>query len=73
MKDLLLVFILILFTTNISYSKEKSCQGMKKLSKAFLACKADSIKKGTIKKADNIKNGVKKLGSGLVKPFKKKD
>ena len=45
MKDLLLIFILILFTTNISYSKEKNCQGMKKLSKAFLTCKAGSIKK----------------------------
>ena len=73
MKKTLLVFILILFTTNISYSKEKSCQGIKKLSKAFLACKANSIKKGTVKKAGSLKKGVKKLGSGLVKPFKKKD
>ncbi len=46
---------------------------MKKLSKAFLACKAGSIKKGTVEKAGNLKDGVKKLGSGLVKPFKKKD
>ena len=73
MKNFIIVFILILFSTNISYSKEKSCQGMKKLSKAFLACKAGSIKKGTVEKAGNLKDGVKKLGSGLVKPFKKKD
>ena len=73
MKNLLLIFFLILFTTNTSYTKEKNCQGMKKLSKAFLTCKAGSIKKGTIKKAGNLKDGVKKLGSGLVKPFKKKD
>tara|TARA_B100000902_G_scaffold275061_1_gene260875 strand:+ start:303 stop:524 length:222 start_codon:yes stop_codon:yes gene_type:complete len=73
MKKTLLVIIILFFTTNISFSKEKSCQGMKKLSKAFLACKADSIKKGTVKKAGNLKKGVKKLGSGLAKPFKKKD
>ena len=73
MKNFLIVFILILFTTNISYSKEKSCQGMKKLSKAFLACKAGSIKKGTVEKAGNLKKGVKKLGGGLIKPFKKKN
>ena len=73
MKKTLLVIIILFFTTNISFSKEKSCQGIKKLSKAFLACKADSIKKGTVKKAGNFKNGVKKLGSGLTKPFKKKD
>ena len=73
MKNLLLIFFLILFTTNISYSKEKSCQGMKKLSKVFLACKAGSIKKGTVEKAGNLKDGVKKLSSELVKPFKKKD
>ena len=46
---------------------------MKKLSKAFLACKAGSIKKGTVEKAGNLKKGVKKLGGGLIKPFKKKD
>jgi hypothetical protein len=73
MKNLLLIFFLILCTTNTSYSKEKSCQGMKKLSKAFLACKAGSIKKGTVEKVGNLKDGVKKLGGGLVKPFKKKD
>ena len=73
MKNLILVFFLILLTANISYSKEKSCQGMKKLSKVFLACKAGSIKKGTVEKAGNLKDSVKKLGSGLVKPFKKKD
>ena len=73
MKNLLLVLSLILLTTNVSFSKEKSCQGMKKLSKAFLACKAGSIKKGTFEKAGNLKDGVKKLGSELVKPFKKKD
>ena len=73
MKNLLLIFFLILLTTNISYSKEKNCQGMKKLSKDFLACKTDSVKKGAVEKAGILKDGVKKLGSGLVKPFKKKD
>jgi hypothetical protein len=73
MKNLLLVLSIILLTTNVSFSKEKSCQGMKKLSKAFLACKAGAIKDGTVKKASSLKKGVKKLGSGLSKPFKKKD
>ena len=72
MKNLLLVFILILFTTNLSHSKEKSCQGMKKLSKEFIVCKAKTVKKATAKKTKNFKSGVKKLGSGLTKPFKKK-
>jgi len=73
MKNLLIVFFLILLTTKIYYLKENNCQGMKKLSKAFLTCKAGSIKKGTVEKAGNLKDSVKKLGSGFVKPFKKKD
>jgi hypothetical protein len=46
---------------------------MKKLSEAFLACKAGYIKKGNVEKTGNLKDVVKKLSSEFVKPFKKKD
>ena len=63
----------ILISSNNAFSAEKKCQGMKKLSKEFLACKTKSIKDGTINKSKKITGGVKNIGSKLIKPFKKKD
>ena len=72
MKKLFIIFVFVLFSNN-GFSAEKKCQGMKKLSKEFLACKTKSIKDGTINKSKKITGGVKNIGSKLIKPFKKKD
>ena len=73
MKKLFIIFVFILISSNNVFSAEKKCQGMKKLSKDFLACKTKSIKDGTINKSKKITGGVKNIGSKLIKPFKKKD
>ena len=39
MKKLFIIFVFILISSNNAFSAEKKCQGMKKLSKDFLACK----------------------------------
>ena len=44
MKKLFIIFIFILISSSNVFSAEKKCQGMKKLSKEFLACKTKSIK-----------------------------
>ena len=73
MKKLFIIFVFILISSNNAFSAEKKCQGMKKLSKEFLACKSKSIKDGTVNKSKKITGGVKNIGSKLIKPFKKKD
>ena len=73
MKKLFIIFLFFLISSNNAFSAEKKCQGMKKLSKEFLACKTKSIKDGTINKSKKITGGVKNIGSKLIKPFKKKD
>ena len=73
MKKLFIIFLFILISSNNTFSAEKKCQGMKTLSKEFLACKTKSIKDGTINKSKKITGGVKNIGSKLIKPFKKKD
>ena len=73
MKKLFIIFVFILISSNNAFPAEKKCQGMKKLSKDFLACKTKSIKDGTINKSKKITGGVKNIGSKLIKPFKKKN
>ena len=73
MKKALFTFVLILFFSSTGFSAEKKCQGMKKLSKEFLACKTKSIKDGTINKSKKVTGGIKNIGGKLIKPFKKKD
>ena len=73
MKKLFIIFVFILISSNNAFSAEKKCQGMKKLSKEFLACKSKSIKDGTVNKSKKITGSVKNIGSKLIKSFKKKD
>ena len=44
MKKIFLIFAIFIFTSGTAISTEKKCQGMKKLSKEYLACKTKSIK-----------------------------
>ena len=73
MKKILVTLVFILISSNNGFSAEKKCQGIKKLSKEFLACKTKSIKDGTINKSKKITGGVKNIGGKLIKPFKKKN
>ncbi|MDC1156035.1 hypothetical protein OAS94_01115 [Candidatus Pelagibacter sp.] len=60
MKIILITFGLILFLTNFANSDETECTDFKKFSKEYLKCNADKIKKETIKKAKEIKQGTAK-------------
>ena len=50
MKKILFALTLIFLSTTISNSAENPCQGLKKLSKDFIACKAGNLKKALTKK-----------------------
>jgi len=60
MKKVLITFGLMLFLTNSANSNETKCADFKKFSKKYLKCNVDKIKKGTIKKAKEIKQGTAK-------------
>ena len=57
MKKILIIFGLMLFLTNYANSNEMKCTDFKKFSKENLKCNTDKIKKVTIKKAKEIKQG----------------
>ena len=54
MKKILITNCLMLFYKNFSYSNETNCSDFKKFSKDYLKCTTDKIRKGTIKKAEEI-------------------
>ena len=60
MKKVLITFGLMLFLTNFANSNETKCADFKKFSKEYLKCNADKIKKETIKKDKEIKQGTAK-------------
>ena len=67
MKKTLITLSLILFVTNFAFSDETKCSDFKKFSKEYLKCNADKIKKVTIKKAKEIKQGTAKKQKTLKK------
>ena len=75
MKKIFIISIFYLFSTNILIADEHKCFGMKKLSKEYLACTAKNIKKGAVKKKDQVKEGsIKKtnqIKEGTKKIFNK--
>ena len=84
MKKILIGLCLILFVTNLAFSGETKCADFKKLSKEYLKCNTDKIKKGTIKKTKEVKQGtadktkklkqsVKKFTNKLKNKIKKKE
>ena len=84
MKKVLITFGLMLFLTNIAYSKETKCADFKKFSKEYLKCNADKIKnvtikkakeiqQGTAKKTEDFKEGVKNLTNKAKNKIKKKE
>ena len=67
MKKVLITFGLMLFLTNFANSNETKCADFKKFSKENLKCNADKIKKETIKKAKEIKQGTAKKNRKIQK------
>jgi hypothetical protein len=69
------VIILILTLSSASALEKKDCTGLKKLSKAFIACKSGNLKAGIINTGSSIKEGtVGKIKKVKIKKVKvKKD
>ena len=71
MKKIFIVSIIYLFSTNILIADDHKCSGMKKISKEYLACTAKNIKKGAVKKKDQVKEGTKKIFNKVKTKIKK--
>ena len=73
MKQILFALTLIFLSTTISNSAENPCQGMKKLSKDYIACKAGNLKNALTKKnkksanTSDTSSNTKKVGDGAKK------
>ena len=61
------VIAIILMLTSASALEKKDCTGLKKLSKAFIACKSGNLKAGIINTGSSIKQGT----VGKIKKEKK--
>jgi len=72
MKKILITFGLILFVSNFAFSNETKCSDFKKLSKKYIKCNADKIKKATINKTNKIKEGAVEKTENLTKRVKKR-
>ena len=59
------IIAIILMLSSASALEKKDCTGLKKLSKAFIACKSGNLKAGIINTGSSIKDGtvgkIKKL------------
>ena len=76
------VIALILMLSSASALEKKDCSGLKKISKAYLACKSGNLKEG-IKKNKITKSGTKvtkgifnkakNFGKKIKNPFKRKN
>ena len=51
------VIAIILMLSSASALEKKDCSGIKKLSKAFIACKSGNLKAGIINTGSSIKEG----------------
>jgi hypothetical protein len=61
------VIAIILMLSSASALEKKDCTGLKKLSKAFIACKSGNLKAGIINTGSSIKQGT----VGKIKKEKK--
>ena len=76
----ILIFIsLIMFgvAIPINAAEKTDCSNIKKLSKAYLACKSGNLKKSIVNTGSKVKQGTvnraKNFKSSINSPFKKKD
>tara|TARA_B110000003_G_scaffold113990_1_gene116610 strand:+ start:195 stop:434 length:240 start_codon:yes stop_codon:yes gene_type:complete len=78
MKKLIFVSLIIFSLTSPIKANEKvDCSNIKKLSKAYLACKSGNLKKGIVNTGSKVKKGTinkaKNFKSSINSPFKKKE
>jgi hypothetical protein len=81
-KFIYLIIVLFSFTSSVNAVDKRDCSGLKKISKAYLACKSGNLKEG-IKKNKITKSGTKvtkgifnkakDFGKKINNPFKKKN
>jgi len=75
-KILYLTIVLFSFMQPINAAEIKNCSSIKKISKAYIACKAGNLKTGIAKTGSKITKGTlskaKKFGKKINNPFKKK-
>ena len=81
-KIIFLTIVLFSFTYSINAAEKRDCSSIKKISKAYIACKSGnfktSMKKNNIAKTGtNVSKGivdkVKNFGKKINNPFKKKN
>ena len=78
MKKLTFICLIIFSLTSPSNANEKAdCSNIKKLSKAYLACKSGNLKKGIVNTGIKVKKGTinkaKNFKSSINSPFKKRE
>ena len=79
-KIILLLIVIFSFTFSVNAIEKRDCSGMKKISKAYIACKSGNLKAGMKKNkiaqtGTNVSKGildnVKNFGKQINNPFKK--
>ena len=80
-KIIFLIIVLFSFTSLVNAVEKEDCSGMKKISKAYVACKTGNLKLGMTKNnitqtGTNVTKGIlnkaKNFGKKINNPFKKK-
>ena len=80
-KIIFLGIILFSFTYSVNAAEKRDCSGIKKISKAYIACKSGNLKTSMKKKniaktgtkvTKGIADKVKNFGKKINNPFKKK-
>ena len=79
-KIILLLIVIFSFTFSVNAIEKRDCSGMKKISKAYVACKTGNFKSGMGKNniaqtgtnvTKGIMNKAKNFGKKINNPFKK--
>tara|TARA_X000000368_G_scaffold188641_1_gene148761 strand:- start:1092 stop:1334 length:243 start_codon:yes stop_codon:yes gene_type:complete len=78
MKKLIFISLFIFgFIFQANAVEKKDCSNIKKLSKAYIACKSGNLKKGIVNTGSKVKQGTinkaKNFKSSINSPFKKKE
>ena len=82
MKKILVIIAICLLNTLTASAEKSDCSGMKKLSKEYILCTAENIKKtvneknqqikeGSAKKTEQVTEGAKKLIDNVKNKIKK--
>ena len=78
MKKIIFISLIVFgLVSPINATEKVDCSGIKKLSKAYLACKSGNLKKSIVNTGSKVKKGTgnkaKNFKSSIKSPFKKKE